>query len=191
MYLLHQAFTVPLNRFPPDESILIGFGLNLCPVNVFHIQADEAFGREKEYGLGKHLVDFILHPVAETVDGNEIRFLISGKPDIMDVTVKELFDFPAGVDVVHIGIQNDLEHHPGMVRAAAAFLVQFPETFKVQALNQSVNHAHRIVLCNILINSLREKHGLVGIVRAKMYLWHSINCMLKDTISLGNNKGLT
>ena len=77
MYLLHQAFTVPLNRFPPDESILIGFGLNLCPVNVFHIQPDEAFGREKEYGLGKYLVDFLFHPVAETVDGNEIRFLIA------------------------------------------------------------------------------------------------------------------
>ena len=103
MYLLHQTFTVPLNRFSPDESILIGFGLNLCPVNVFHIQADEAFGREKNYGLRKHLVDFLLHPVAETVDGNEIRFLISGQPDIMDVTVKELFNFPAGVDVVHIG----------------------------------------------------------------------------------------
>ena len=52
--------------------------------------------------MGKHLVDFILHPVAETVDGDEIRFLISGKPDIMDVTVKELFDFPAGVDVVRL-----------------------------------------------------------------------------------------
>ena len=48
---------------------------------------------------------------SETVDGNEIRFLISGKPDIMNVTMKELFDFPAGVDVVHVGIQNDLEHH--------------------------------------------------------------------------------
>ena len=102
MYLLHQTFTVPLNRFSPDESILVGFGFNLCPVNVFHIQADEAFGREKKYGLRKHLVDFRLHPVAETVDGNEIRFLISGQPDIMDVTVKELFNFPAGVDVVHI-----------------------------------------------------------------------------------------
>ena len=31
---------------------------------------------------------------------------------------------PAGVDVVHIGIQDDLEHHPGMVRAAPAFLIQ-------------------------------------------------------------------
>jgi len=176
MYLLHQTFTVPPNRFPPDESILVGFGFNLCPVNVFHIQADEAFGREKEYGLGKHLVDFLLHPVAETVDGDEIRSLISGKPDIMDVTVKELFDFPAGVDVVHIGIQNDLEHHPGMVRAAAAFLIQLSETFKVQALNQSVNHAHRFVFCNILVYSWRKKHCLVGIVRTKMYLCHSIKC---------------
>ena len=26
------------------------------------------------------------------------------------------------------GIENDLEHHPGMVRAAAAFLIQLPET---------------------------------------------------------------
>ena len=57
----------------------------------------------------------------------------------MDVTVKELFNFPAGVDVVHIGIQNDLEHHPGVVRAAAAFLIQLSETFKIQALNQGVN----------------------------------------------------
>ncbi len=58
MYLLHQAFTVPLNRFSPDERVLVGLGFNLCPVDVFHVQADEAFGREKKYGLRKHLVDF-------------------------------------------------------------------------------------------------------------------------------------
>ena len=102
--------------------------------------------------------------------------------------MKELFNFTAGVDVVHIGIENDLEHHPGMVRAAAAFLIQLPEAFKIKAINQSVNHAHRFVFCNILVNSLRKKHCLVGIVRTKMYLCHSINCMLKDTNSLGNNK---
>ena len=73
--------------------------------------------------MGKHFVDFLLHPVAETVNGNEIRFLISGQPDIMKVTMKELFYFPAGVNVVHVGIQNDLEHHSGMVRAAAAFFI--------------------------------------------------------------------
>ena len=102
--------------------------------------------------------------------------------------MKELFDFPAGVDVVHVGIQNDLEHHPGMVRAAPAFLIQLPETFKVQALNQSVNHPNWIMLCNILVNSWRKKHCLVGIVRTKMYLCHSEILMPKDTKSLGNNK---
>ena len=102
--------------------------------------------------------------------------------------MKELFNFPAGIDVVHIGIENDLEHHPGMVRAAAAFLIQLPETFKVQALNQSVNHPNWIMLCNILVNSLRKKHCLVGIIRTKMYLCHSENLMPKDTKSLGNNK---
>ena len=123
MDLLHQAFSVPLNRFSPDERVLVGLGFNLCPVNVFHVQADEALGREQKYDLGEHFVDFLLHPVAETVDGNEVRFLVSGQPNIMDVTVKEAFYFPAGVDVVHVGIQNDLEHHSGMIRAAPAFLV--------------------------------------------------------------------
>ena len=102
--------------------------------------------------------------------------------------MKELFNFTAGVDVVHIGIENDLEHHPGMVMAAAAFLIQLPETFKVQALNQSVNHPNWIMLCNILVNSLRKKHCLVGIIRTKMCLCHSENLMPKDTKSLGNNK---
>ena len=102
MYLLHQAFTVPLNRFSPDESVLVGFGFDLCPVNVFHIQADEAFGREKNYGLRKHLVDFLLHPVAETVDGNETVSRI--RPARYNGCHGEgFFNFPAGVDVVHIG----------------------------------------------------------------------------------------
>ena len=46
-----------------------------------------------------------------------------------------------GVDVVHIGIQNDLEHNLGVVRAAAAFLIQLSETFKIQALNP-VSYTH-------------------------------------------------
>ena len=33
---------------------------------------------------------------------------MTGKPDIMNVTMKELFDFPAGVDVVHVGIRMTL-----------------------------------------------------------------------------------
>ena len=66
---------------------------------------------------------FLLHPVTKTVVGNEIRLLVSAQPNIINVTIKELFYFPAGVYVVHVGIQNDLEHHLGMIRAATAFLI--------------------------------------------------------------------
>ena len=66
---------------------------------------------------------FLLHPVTKTVVGNEIRLLVSAQSNIINVTIKELFYFPAGVDVVHVGIQNNLEHHLRMIRATTAFLI--------------------------------------------------------------------
>ncbi len=57
----------------------------------------------------------------------------------MNIKMKEFFDILAGVDVVHIGIQDTPEHHLEMVRAATAFFIQFSETFKIQAFYQSVN----------------------------------------------------
>ena len=73
MYLLHQAFTVPLNRFPPDESVLVGFDSIFVPSMYSTFRLMKPL-EERKYGLRKHLVDFLLHPVAETVDGNEIGF---------------------------------------------------------------------------------------------------------------------
>ena len=52
--------------------------------------------------------------------------------------------------------------------ATAFALQEYLKYYGIEA-----NHAHRIVFCNILINSLRKKNGLVGIVRTKMYLCHS------------------
>ena len=69
-----------------------------------------------------------------------------------------------------------------------AFLIQLSETFKIQTLNQGVNHAHRIVFCNILINSFEEKNGLVSDCKDEMYLCHSKELILKDTESLGITK---
>ena len=123
MDFLHQAFTVPLDGLFPHESILVGLGFNLRSVNIFHVQADEPFGGKQKDDLGEHFVDFLLHTVAEAVDGNEVRFLVPGQPYIMDVAVEEFFYLAAGVDVVHIGVQDNLEHHSGMVRATAAFLI--------------------------------------------------------------------
>ena len=62
--------------------------------------------------------------------------------------MKELFYFLVGIDVVYM--------------TATAFLIQLFETFKILALNKSLNHAYRIAFCNILINSLKKKQCLQG-----------------------------
>ena len=81
--------------------------------------------------------------------------------------VKELFNFPAGVDVVHIGMQNDLEHHPGGI--APAFLIQL-ETFKIQALNQSASTMRTGSFSATSSPIFEEKNGLVGIVRKCIFV---------------------
>lgn len=68
MYLLHQALSVPLNRFSPNESILVGFGFNLCPVNVFHVQADEAERLSKAKEEAAEIVGSATRRAAERSD---------------------------------------------------------------------------------------------------------------------------
>lgn len=86
----------------------------------------------------------------------------------MDVTLEGLLYLAAGLDVVHVGIDDGLEHHPGMIGTAAAFLVQLPEIFKIQRVNDSIYYAYRVVFGNIFVNPLRKQYRLVVYVRAKV-----------------------
>ena len=75
-------FFIRRSRF--RSTVFLQTNVYLLAVDVFHVQADEASGREQKYNLGEHFVDLPLHPVAETVDSNEVRFLVSGQPNIMN-----------------------------------------------------------------------------------------------------------
>lgn len=71
--------------------------------------------------------------------------------------MKQLFYFLAGVNIVHIAIQDNLEHHLGMVRTTDAFFIQLPGHFKIKTFDQSINHTHRIIGGYIFIDSLWKK----------------------------------
>lgn len=187
-YPVHQFCPVPLNALAPDKSVFVGLGLYLRAIDIFHVKADKAFVGKDEDQLGEDVVDLILYAVAEAVDGDEIRLLITGKPDVMDVTQQQLLYLAARVDIVHVSIENSLEHHFGMVRAAAGFLVKPPEIIKIQTVDNRIDYADRSIRCNILIDSLRKKNRLVGSVRTKVYLCHNFKLMPKGTKTLGNNK---
>ena len=74
----------------------------------------------------------------------------------------------AGVQIVHVSIYNGLEHHLGMVGASTSFLVDLLEIVQFKVVYQAINHAYRIVFCNIFIDPLRAKQYLFGIVIPKV-----------------------
>lgn len=120
--------------------------------------------------MREHTVDFFLHTVPETVDGVEVRMLITGQPDEMNITLEGRFYLAARIKVVHVTVNQRLEHHFRMVWTAAALFIKFAEVFQLQAVNYRVNHTDRIVFRNILVKTMRKKNSLFGIVIPKVYL---------------------
>jgi len=99
----------------PDKSIFVGLGFNLGAVDIFHVKTDEPLvGKDKDQ-LREDVVYLLLYTVTKTVDGYEIRMLMTGKSGIMDVTQKKLLYFATGIDIIHVGVDNYLEHHFRMI----------------------------------------------------------------------------
>ena len=133
----------------------------------------------------------LFHPVAEAVDGVEVRLLITGKPDKMDIPFKGGFYFAAGIKVVHVAIYHGLEHHLRMVWTAPTLLIKFAEVLQFKVVNYRVNHAHKVIFRNVLVKTLGEKKRLFGIVIPKVYLcWHIWALYHKDTKLLWHGKAL-
>ena len=74
-----------------------GLRLDLRAVNVLHVESHQPLRVQQQYKLGEHLVDLVLHAVAEAVDGDEVGLLVARKPDEMDVTLERGLDLAAGV----------------------------------------------------------------------------------------------
>ena len=90
----------------------------------------------------------------------------------MDVTQEEFLYLAAGVDIVHIRIQNDLQHHLGMIWTSACLFVELLEIIKIQTVNNGGEDADGIIILNIFIYPTGKKNRLVGYVRTKVYLCH-------------------
>lgn len=75
----------------------------------------------------------------------------------MDVALNLSLDFAAGVDVVHIGIMDDLEHHLGVVGASSHFPVQFFGLMQIKTLDNGIDNAHRVVFSYIFIRIQQKK----------------------------------
>lgn len=122
-----SSLALPLHRLAPYEGVLVRLRLYLRAVYILHVQRDQPLGTKKEDELGKDVVYLVLHTVAETVDGNEVRLLVAGQPDEVDVTLQSLLYPAAGIDVVHVGVDDNLQQHLRVVGAPATLPIQLAE----------------------------------------------------------------
>ena len=92
---------------------------------------------------------------------------MTGKPDIMNVTQKKLLYFTAGIDIIHVSVDNYFEHHFRMISLAPRFFIKLLEIIKIEIINNCIDYEDRVVRSYVFINSLWKKNGLVGNVRTK------------------------
>ncbi len=79
----------------------------------------------------------------------------------MDIALQTLLNLATGVDVVHIGVDDDLKEHLRIIRTAATLLVELAETTQIKTLNNAADKADWIFFRNIFVDSLRKKHHLI------------------------------
>ena len=167
-YLLLQFCTVLHHRLLPDKGVLVRLRLYLRPVDVLHIEGDEATLGKDQHQLREHVVDLLLDAVAEVVDGLVVGLVITGQPDEMNVPLERVLYPAARVDVVHVAVDDHLEHHPGMVGTCTVVVVQGVYAPHVKTVNNRIDQTYRVVWGNILVDSFRKKNQLVVYVLTKV-----------------------
>ena len=92
LYLIDQPLTVPFRGLAPYECVFVCLRLHLRAVDILHGKADESLPGKHYDKLGEHLVYLVLHPVAEAVDGVEVRLVVACRPYEVDVALQRALD---------------------------------------------------------------------------------------------------
>ena len=146
-----------LHGLAPDEGVAVGGRLDLGPVRIDGVQAYQLFLDHELHDLGKDVAQGILQMAApEPVDRIVVRAVHADEPHEADVVPAELLDAAAGVDVAHVGVDQQLEHHPRMVGRTASAGICFQKRIQVNRLDDAVDDAHRILLFNKITQSRRQ-----------------------------------
>ena len=151
-YLPLQLRLALLHALAPHEAVLVRFRLYLCPVHVLLPQAHVSLLHQHHHHLREKAVDGlpqVLRP--EAVDSAEVRVLVARQPHVLDVLVHQTFYPAARVDVVHVREKQHLQQHPRRVAAAPASLVRGHHFRQVEAIHHVVDHSHRRVLRDALV----------------------------------------
>ena len=108
----------------------------------------------------------------------------------MDVALQAPLYLTTGVDVVHIGVDDDLKEHLRIIRTAATLLVELAETTQIKALYNAADKADGILFRNILSILCGKSTIWFGEYGQKWYICITFEFCRKGTTFLRHNKAL-
>ncbi len=69
------------------------------------------------------VASLLFDPIAKTVDGDKVGLVVADRPNVMNIPQEKSLYLTAKVDVVHVGIEDDFEHHLGIIGTTTSLMV--------------------------------------------------------------------
>jgi hypothetical protein len=101
-----------------------------------------------------------------SIDGLEVRRQATGQPHHLDVTLRLALQSAAGLDLVQIAVDVDLQQNAWVIaRTARRFRNNpvKPQGTQIQLADKDVYHPDRIVLRDVIIEILRKQNTLLAV----------------------------
>jgi hypothetical protein len=155
LQLLHARLELVLGEVPiaPVDR------LELAPIDGHQRFAEQVQVPAQHHKLPTHAPDRLAVVLPKVRNRLEVRCQPSREPDQLDVALALALQSPARLDPVQIPVDVDLQQRSGVVGRSTrrlrlcALKTQFPQ---IQLVHKHIDHPHRVVLGDVLIQALRE-----------------------------------
>jgi hypothetical protein len=112
-----------------------------------------------------HVADAIAVVVPEVGDGLEIRCQAASQPHQPHIALALVLQATAGLDAMQVAVDVDLQHHRRVVGRPSRTRRRHPleaQAGEVQLIDKRVDDAHRVVLTNEVVQTLRQQRHLLS-----------------------------
>ena len=105
--------------------------------------------------------------LAEVGDGLEVRGRATGEPHQFDVALRLAFEAPTRLNLVEVAVDVDLQQHRRVVRGPSGHRGLRPveaELFEIQFIDEDVDDANRVVLAEVVVETLGQQGDLGSVL---------------------------
>src|SRR5699024_9411541 len=135
-----RRLPITLAVFSPHGTMSTGVGLQGGSATGVSGRSNQSHPRSIPYPLRKNtLVSALWQPlVAKIVNGGEVGTLPGGQPHKRDPLPNRLGNGPAGMHPLYISIDQNLQHHSGMVAAGPSAGIGSQDWIQIHLINHIV-----------------------------------------------------